>query len=171
MNVLVTSVEETDLLGVRLATAIEPGLVISLVGELGAGKTRLVRAVATALGAAPETVNSPTYVLVQRYDARLPVYHFDTYRLGDAEEFADLGPEEYFSGTGVSFVEWGDRVADHLPLDLLRIEIAPTAETVRLIRIESSGPKSRAAISRLRNAMGRSPRGGFKSERDLGGGA
>ena len=153
MNVLVTSVEETDLLGERLAAAIEPGMVISLVGELGAGKTRLVRAVATALGAPPETVNSPTYVLVQRYDARLPVYHFDTYRLRDAEEFADLGPEEYFSGTGVCFVEWGDRVAEHLPLDHLRIELAPTAETVRLIRVEASGPKSRVAISRFKTAL------------------
>ena len=153
MTVLVTSVEETDLLGERLAKVLEPGMVVSLVGELGAGKTRLVRAVATALGASHEAVNSPTFVLVQRYEARVPVYHFDSYRLHDADEFADLGPEEYFNGTGICFVEWGDRVADHLPLDILRIELAATAETTRLIRIEASGPRSRTAISRLKGAL------------------
>lgn len=153
MTVLVTSIDETDQLGGQLANVIEPGTVVSLVGELGAGKTRLVRAVATALGASPETVNSPTFVLVQRYDARMPVYHFDTYRLRDADEFADLGPEEYFNGQGVCFVEWGDRVADLLPLDFLRIELAPTAETSRLVRIEASGPKSRRAIARLKDWM------------------
>lgn len=154
ITVLVTSTAETDRLGERLAAAIEPGIVVSLVGELGAGKTRLVRAVAAALGASPESVNSPTFVLIQRYEARVPLYHLDCYRLRDADEFAELGPEEFFNEAAICFVEWGDRVEDLLPADLLRIEIAPTAETSRLIRIEASGPKSRAAVSRLKVAMG-----------------
>jgi tRNA threonylcarbamoyladenosine biosynthesis protein TsaE len=149
----VTTAAETDRLGQHLAAAIEPGVVVSLVGELGAGKTRLVRAVATALGATPESVNSPTFVLIQRYDGRMPVYHLDTYRLRDADEFAELGPEEFFNREGVCFVEWGDRVVDSLPIDLLRIEIAATAETCRLIRIEATGPQSGAVLVRLRREM------------------
>ncbi|MBA3312325.1 MAG: tRNA (adenosine(37)-N6)-threonylcarbamoyltransferase complex ATPase subunit type 1 TsaE [Planctomycetaceae bacterium] len=149
MTVLVKSVEDTDVLGGKLATAIEPGIVVALVGELGAGKTRLVRAMATALGADPHEVNSPTFILVQRYNARFPLFHFDAYRLRDADEFADLGPEEYFDSRAVCFVEWADRVADSLPVDHLRVEIAATSETARLIRFDATGPKSRAVLSRL----------------------
>lgn len=145
----VASESDTDDLGRKLAEAVEPGLVVALVGDLGAGKTRLVRAVATALGADPDVVNSPTFVLIQRYDARLPVFHFDTYRLRDADEFADLGPEEYFTADGVCFVEWADRVAEMLPDDHLRIEISATGPTMRLIRLEATGPHSRAVLDRV----------------------
>lgn len=145
----VCSEAETEEFGRRLSEAVEPGLVVALVGDLGAGKTRLVRAVATGLGADPSTVNSPTFVLIQRYDARLPVFHFDTYRLRDADEFADLGPEEYFAAGGVCFVEWADRVADSLPRDHLRIEILATGPTERSIRVAATGPRSRRVLDRV----------------------
>lgn len=108
-----------------------------------------MRAVATALGADPAEVNSPTFVLIQRYDARLPVFHFDTYRLRDADEFADLGPEEYFAARGVCFVEWANRVEETLPLDHLRVEITPTGETSRSFRLVATGPGSRRVLDRL----------------------
>ncbi|WP_197525444.1 tRNA (adenosine(37)-N6)-threonylcarbamoyltransferase complex ATPase subunit type 1 TsaE [Pseudobythopirellula maris] len=112
---------ETDTLGRRLALALPPGAVVSLVGTLGAGKTRLVRAVTSALGHRGE-VTSPTFVLVNEYcGGRLPVYHFDAYRLKDTDEFLELGPEEYFDGEGITFVEWGDRVAECLPPDALEV--------------------------------------------------
>src|ERR671932_649561 len=80
--------------------------------ELGAGKTHLVRAVAEGLGLRDaRAVTSPTFVLIQEYPARLPVYHFDAYRLAGEAEFADLGAEEYLSGGGVCLVEWADRVS------------------------------------------------------------
>lgn len=148
-EIVVASEAETDELGSRLAMAVEPGLVVGLVGDLGAGKTRLVRAVATVLGADPASVNSPTFVLIQRYDARMPIFHFDTYRLRDADEFADLGPEEYFSAGGVCFVEWANRVEETLPLDCLRIEITPTGETSRTFRLTATGPASRRVLGRL----------------------
>ena len=147
--IAVTAESETDELGGKLARALEPGLVVALVGDLGAGKTRLVRAVATALGADDNEVNSPTFVLVQSYTARLPVFHFDTYRLRDADEFSELGPEEYFEAGGVSFIEWADRVADSLPDDHLRIEMAATGPTTRLIRFEATGPKSQQVLDRF----------------------
>lgn len=144
------SEQDTDTLGAMLAAAAEPGLVVGLIGSLGAGKTRLVRATATALGADPSSVNSPTFVLIQEYFGRLPVYHFDTYRLRDERAFADLGVEEYFGGDGVCFVEWADRVASELPRDLLRIEVTVFAPTARRFRITASGPVSQRVLSRLR---------------------
>ncbi len=141
---------DTDALGAILADAAEPGLVVGLVGPLGAGKTRLVRATATALGADPSSVSSPTFVLIQEYLGRLPVYHFDTYRLRDVRAFADLGAEEYFSGDGVCFVEWADRVASELPRDLLRIEVSVLAPNARRFRISASGPVSRRVLAQLK---------------------
>lgn len=139
----------TDVFGSRLADVIEPGLVIGLNGQLGAGKTRLVRATATALGADPRLINSPTFVLIQEYFGRIPVYHFDTYRLRDATAFADLGAEEYFYGDGICFVEWADRVSEMLPSDRLQIDITVTGSSSREIRIRSLGSKAFVILQRL----------------------
>jgi len=140
----------TDTLGALLAAAGEPGLVVGLIGQLGAGKTRLVRATATALGADPSSVSSPTFVLIQEYYGRIPVYHFDTYRLRDVRAFADLGAEEYFNGDGVCFVEWADRVTSELPSDLLCIEVEVLAPTARRFRFTAFGPASRRVLERLK---------------------
>src|SRR6202050_4044804 len=102
---------DTQLFGRRLAGLLFPGAVIALIGPLGAGKTHLVRAVAEGLGIADSRlVSSPTFVLIQEYQARLPIYHFDAYRLRGAEELFDLGVHEYFADKGVCLVEWADRV-------------------------------------------------------------
>lgn len=144
---------ETDRLGALLATVVEPGLVIGLVGQLGAGKTRLVRATATALGADPTSVNSPTFVLIQEYDSRIPVYHFDTYRLRDVSAFADLGVEEYFGGDGVCFVEWADRVESVLPRDRLQIEVTVVGPNARRLKITATGRYSQKVLSQLDSAI------------------
>src|ERR1700722_3758959 len=91
----------TAAFGRRLAAALFPGAVVALIGQLGAGKTHLTRSIAEALGADPRAVSSPTFVLIQEYAARLPIYHFDAYRLRGPDEFAELGTEEYFQGDGV----------------------------------------------------------------------
>src|ERR1019366_4523858 len=105
----VHSLAETDAFGKRLAARLFPGAFIALIGTLGAGKTYLVRAIAEGLDIAnPAVVNSPTFVLIQEYAARLPLYHFDAYRLQSEAEFADLGVHEYFQGDGVCLVEWAD---------------------------------------------------------------
>jgi tRNA threonylcarbamoyladenosine biosynthesis protein TsaE len=140
----------TEALGRRLAALLEPGTVIALVGQLGAGKTQLVRAVAEGLGVADgQAVCSPTFVLIQEYDARLPVYHFDTYRLKNAEEFFDLGAGEYFAGDGVCLVEWGDRVERYLPADHLRIAIAVTGPTARRFTVAGTGERSARIVRAL----------------------
>jgi tRNA threonylcarbamoyladenosine biosynthesis protein TsaE len=144
---------DTERLGAALASAIPAGTVVGLIGPLGAGKTRLVQSVATALGVPPGGVTSPTFVLVNEYTSgRLPVYHFDTYRLKDDDDFLNLGPEEYFDSTGITFVEWADRVATLLPPDHLEITIEPTSETERCITVRGTSPTMDAVVDHIRIA-------------------
>jgi tRNA threonylcarbamoyladenosine biosynthesis protein TsaE len=128
--------EDTDRFGAALAEVLPPGTVVALIGTLGAGKTRLVQAVAAALGIPRDAVTSPTFVLVNEYrQGRVPIFHFDTYRLKDDDEFLALGPEEYFDSAGITFVEWADRVADLLPASRLEVAIEVTGDCSRRVAI------------------------------------
>lgn len=148
-RITLTCEKDTADLAGRLAAVCEPGLVVGLVGGLGAGKTCLVRATAIALGADPLSISSPTFVLIQEYAARIPVYHFDTYRLRSAGEFIDLGTEEYFDSGGICFIEWADRVREALPEDVLWTEITVLGETQRLATFQATGPRSQRVLARL----------------------
>lgn len=142
----------TTELGHRLGRLLFPGAVVALIGPLGAGKTYMVRAIAEGLGI-PDSraVTSPTFVLIQEYQARLPIYHFDAYRLKSEAEFSDLSAHEYFEGTGVSLVEWADRVAGCLPAEHLRIDLAITGESRRHTEINGFGERYAATVQALRN--------------------
>lgn len=144
-----TDESATAMLGRRLADILPPGAVIALCGPLGAGKTRLVQAVAEAAGVDPKHVLSPTFVLIHEYRGRLPIYHFDAYRLRDEDEFLQLGPEEYFDGSGWSFVEWADRVAACLPRERLEIQIEPTGATSRRFEITAIGERYEPLVAAL----------------------
>ncbi|MFO0979583.1 MAG: tRNA (adenosine(37)-N6)-threonylcarbamoyltransferase complex ATPase subunit type 1 TsaE [Planctomycetaceae bacterium] len=146
---------DTDRFSLALASSVDCGLTIALNGQLGAGKTRLVRGLCVALGVSEDRVNSPTFVLMQLYtDGRIPVAHFDTYRLGDPEEFLAIGADEYLnSGEWLCLVEWADRVVDILPEDRLTIRISHTGETERLMEVSASGPASKAVLSQLRRNL------------------
>lgn len=144
---------DTEALGTALGKSLAQGGVVALVGTLGAGKTRLVQSIATSLGADRRLVNSPTFVLIQEYEASPPIFHCDTYRLRNVEEFLDLGIDEVFNSPDVCLIEWADRVASVLPPDNLRIDIDVTGPTTRRFRIESGGPKSAAILSAARAAM------------------
>jgi tRNA threonylcarbamoyladenosine biosynthesis protein TsaE len=140
---------DTIRLGEALAAAFQPGCVVALLGNLGAGKTRLVQAIANALGIDREDVTSPTFVLIQEYDGNLPIFHFDAYRLRDSDQFLELGADELMASQGICLIEWAERVGDVLPDDLLRIEIEIEGPTRRLFRLSGSGPKSNEVVQQL----------------------
>ena len=138
----IADLTQTEAFGRRLGALLFPGAVVALVGRLGAGKTHLTRAIAEGLDVRnPAAVNSPTFVLIQEYPARLPIYHFDAYRLSGPREFAELGVDEYFRGDGVCVVEWADRVEPTLPADHLRIEIETLDESRRRFHLTATGPR------------------------------
>lgn len=146
--------QATDRLGAALAEVLPAGTVIALIGTLGAGKTRLVQAVAAALGVPADDVTSPTFVLINEYaGGRLPVYHFDTYRLKDDDEFLELGPDEYFDSAGLTFVEWADRVTDCLPSDYLRIAIEVLGPTEREFAVTASSDALLPLVEQLQQSL------------------
>ena len=149
LHLVADTEEDTCEFGRRLAQVLSPGDIVALVGDLGAGKTRLVQALAAALDVPPDEITSPTFTLVQEYVGRVPLRHCDTYRLRHPDEFLDLGLDELFAPDGIAFVEWADRVAHLLPRDVLTIQIEITSPDSRLFRVEASGPQSRTACHRL----------------------
>ena len=117
------SEEETRALGLEIADALEPGDIIALIGDLGTGKTALTKYIAEGLGI-KEEISSPTFTIVKEYrSGRLPLYHFDVYRLGSGEELLDIGAEDMLDGDGVCVIEWADIAADVLPADSLVVKL------------------------------------------------
>lgn len=130
------SVEETEQLGQALAEHLGPGAVVAFTGDLGAGKTAFVRGLARGLGI-PDRVTSPTFTIVNEYEGgRLPLFHFDMYRLNSADDLFDIGWEDYLTRGGVCAVEWSENVADALPEDTVWVRIAREGDTGRRITIE-----------------------------------
>ena len=133
------SPEETEALGQRLAEKLQPGTVIAFQGDLGAGKTAFTRGLARGLGAA-DRVTSPTYTIVNEYlGGKMPLFHFDMYRLGSADELFDIGWEDYLERGGICAVEWSENVSDAMENALI-IRIEKTGETSRTITLEGGGP-------------------------------
>lgn len=142
------SLAETEAFGRRLGAALFPGAVVALIGQLGAGKTQLVRAMAQGLGIVnPDLVSSPTFVLIQEYEARLPIYHFDAYRLGSEAEFAELGVHEYFAAGGVCLIEWADKVRGVLPAEYLEARMYATGPESRRVELQAHGTRYEAMVA------------------------
>jgi len=133
LTIEVASEAETAQVARAVSRLVAPGTVIGLAGPLGAGKTRLVRALAEALGVDPGAIASPTFVLIHEYEGRIPVVHCDVYRLRGADEFEALGMDEYWNSGAVCLVEWADRVADRLPAGAWFFRIEPLGVESRRI--------------------------------------
>jgi tRNA threonylcarbamoyladenosine biosynthesis protein TsaE len=142
--------EATHKFGRQIAELLFPNSILALIGDLGAGKTFLVRAIGEGLGLpSGALVTSPTFVLIQEYAGRLPMFHFDLYRLKRTSEFFDLGANEYFEAGGVCLVEWADRVGRQLPPDHLRITMHVSGEQSRRVELEGYGPAHEAVVSAI----------------------
>ena len=155
MTYLANNPTDTGRLGALLAGFLPDGSVVALIGTLGAGKTRLVQAVAEASGVPKNTVTSPTFVLIREYEGDRPVYHFDAYRLESESEFRALGPDEYFDGFGLTFVEWADRVSNSLPVEHVTIEIEVLSADSRRFTISTVGDKYAEFAKRMRDSWNR----------------
>lgn len=130
------SVEETEQLGAQLARTLTPGTVLAYTGSLGMGKTAFTRGLARGLGFTGR-VTSPTFTLVNEYDGRIPLFHFDLYRIASSDELFDLGWDDYLDRGGICAVEWSERIADALPPDTLFVDLArhPENEGWRVITV------------------------------------
>lgn len=148
------SPEESEALGRSIGELARKGDVIGLEGSLGAGKTTLARGIARGLGV-EDHVSSPTFILMHLYAGRVPVFHFDVYRLADGSELLDLGFEEYAYDAGVTIVEWADRVQELLPPDHLILSIqgsAGGAPSERRVTFTAAGGNAERILLALRPA-------------------
>jgi len=135
LRFLTNGPEETEALGAKLAGTLQPGTIIAFTGDLGAGKTAFTRGLADGLGCM-EPVSSPTYTIVNEYlTGRMPLFHFDMYRLGSSDELFDIGWEDYLSRGGVCAVEWSENVADAME-DAILVHIRRLTDSQREIIIE-----------------------------------
>jgi tRNA threonylcarbamoyladenosine biosynthesis protein TsaE len=141
------SPDETVRAGEILAGILEPGDVVALTGDLGAGKTHLVQGVARGLGVA-EPVSSPTFNLLVVHPGRVPLYHFDLYRLERAEELDDIGFAEMLESGGVSLIEWGDKFPEELPGDHLAVTIRVREGSERTFELAPRGLRSAQVAQR-----------------------
>jgi tRNA threonylcarbamoyladenosine biosynthesis protein TsaE len=124
-------------LGRRIGKSLKKGNVIALQGELGSGKTQLVKGIASGLGI-EDTITSPTYTIISEYTAadNVPFYHIDAYRLKDEDDFLNIGGNELLSGGGICVIEWSCRIAGSLPPDTITVKIGITGAETRVIQIE-----------------------------------
>ena len=143
---------DTEQLGVRLGSLLEPGMLLALRGGLGGGKTCFTRGiVAGAAPASADMVASPTFAIMNEYPGTPPLFHFDFYRLKSEHEIAELGFEDYFHGNGISIVEWPERLGQLLPEDHLSITFELAGDDQRTITFEAFGNRSAIVLERFGN--------------------
>ncbi|HHT9120590.1 MAG TPA: tRNA (adenosine(37)-N6)-threonylcarbamoyltransferase complex ATPase subunit type 1 TsaE, partial [Candidatus Hypogeohydataceae bacterium YC41] len=149
MEFVTNSPEETMTLGQEIGRLLGPGEVVALFGSLGSGKTTLVKGIALAQGVDPKVVRSASFVLMQEYQGKLPIYHFDAYRLEDPRDMFGLGCDEIFWGEGISIVEWADKVEKTLPEEYIKISLFIEAPNKRRIEISYQGERYKRIVQGL----------------------
>jgi len=122
VNIYLENENKTKEIGYKLGKLLQPGSVICLIGDLGAGKTTMTQSLAKALEV-EDYITSPTFTIVNEYEGRMPLYHFDVYRIGSSDEMYDIGYDEYINGDGVCIIEWANLIDDILPDEYLYIEL------------------------------------------------
>ncbi|HEX2926186.1 MAG TPA: tRNA (adenosine(37)-N6)-threonylcarbamoyltransferase complex ATPase subunit type 1 TsaE [Ruminiclostridium sp.] len=143
INIETHSFEETVQFGRKLGSKLKPGDVICLTGDLGTGKTALTNGIAKELGI-DSYITSPTFTLVNEYQGKYPLYHFDVYRIADPDEMFDIGFEEYLNSDGITIIEWGELIWPILPKEIIKVDIQKNLNKgldIRNISVEFIGSK------------------------------
>jgi len=154
VNLVLASRSDTEALGKTIGGALAGGEILALIGDLGVGKTTLIRGIAAGLGVPPDAVSSPTFVLIHEYRGRLPLIHVDLYRLRTGAEAQSIGLEDYLTGRTITAVEWADRFPALLPEDRLEVRLSHRSLTMRRARLVAHGPQSHALLTRIKLARG-----------------
>ncbi len=163
------SVAQTRHVGFLLGQSMQGGEILALYGDLGSGKTTLVRGLAQGLGAPPDLVTSPTFVFVHEYPGRLPLIHIDLYRLEALGEVDQIGLSDYFDGRRVVAIEWPDKLGAALPTDHLELHLSHHSLSRRDIVLRSTGTKSQRLLTRaLKRLTAQRARGTAKTRQGLG---
>ncbi|MBM4306695.1 MAG: tRNA (adenosine(37)-N6)-threonylcarbamoyltransferase complex ATPase subunit type 1 TsaE [Deltaproteobacteria bacterium] len=153
MVVYSKSPSETIRIGKAIGSYLQAGDVVALIGELGAGKTQLIKGLAEGTGVKNSAyVSSPSFTLINEYKGKTPFYHIDLYRLGEEKEAEGLGLEEYFQGDGITAVEWADRILSLLPKEFLRIHIHYTGKNTRSIEIVGKGMRFLNLVNQIQSS-------------------
>ena len=153
MHITARNLNDTDRIGAAIAATVPDGTTIALNGTLGAGKTRLVQAIAGACGIAAEEVVSPTFVLCQEYAGTRTLVHLDAYRIADDDEFLELGVDEYFDSDAIVLIEWAERVDACLPAEHLEIDITVTGEMDRDFSVRAVGETYDRVVADIDRAL------------------
>jgi tRNA threonylcarbamoyladenosine biosynthesis protein TsaE len=157
MQLTTRSEEDTRKLGQLIGKLAEPGLVLALYGDLGTGKTVLVRGLARGLGVTEQTpITSPTFTLINEYTGRLLLFHADLYRIGHCADLEEIGFDEIFDGKNVVAVEWAEHCQESLPSDRLEIRFRDQAPKIRLLSLNACGQHSEDLLKALRKHFGAS---------------
>ena len=148
-SIVSNSLKDTKSIGEKLAKLLKPGDNIALIGELGSGKTTFTKGLASGLGVKdPEYVNSPSFVLLKEYEARINLYHFDLYRIESLGDIDYIGISEYINGDGITVIEWADKMKALMPAEYLKITIRITGKERRVFNFKPYGKRYYNIISR-----------------------
>lgn len=149
VRIVLKGLKEMEEFGEKLGSILKPGDIISLTGDLGAGKTTLTKSIGKGLGV-EDYITSPTFTLINEYKGRLNLYHFDVYRLEGPIDLYDLGFEEYIYSNGVSIIEWGDKIEEILPEERINIQIEKSVELdERIIYLYGEGERFKQLVKEL----------------------
>ncbi|MFH1413740.1 MAG: tRNA (adenosine(37)-N6)-threonylcarbamoyltransferase complex ATPase subunit type 1 TsaE [Candidatus Omnitrophota bacterium] len=154
MEIVSNSVHQTQRIGELLSKQINPGDIICLFGNLGSGKTVLTKGIGQGLGIRKAEVISPSFILIRPYtQGKIPLYHFDLYRLNKVSDILALGYEEYLYGRGVTVIEWADRLKKLMPRDFLKIELCFKSDLKRSLKVSAFGSRYKKLLNSLKKML------------------
>lgn len=136
MEILTKSAEETIELGKSIGTKLKPGAIVAFYGELGSGKTTMIKGICLGLGVEEQTiVKSPSFIMVNEYQGKWPIYHIDLYRIKNLQEILSIGFDEYLNAKGICLIEWAEKIENELPINIIKVELEVLSAFERKVKV------------------------------------